>query len=182
MYRLFFLYMYYQQLELGFNYRLSDLQAALGISQLQRLDEFVARRHVISSRYNEALQYLPLVTLRQHPDGYSGLHLYVIRVKPGEIRKTHREVFEALRTAGIDVNLHYTLVYRQPYYARMGFTSAEFPEVERYNSEAISLPIYPKLAEDEQNHVIESVNLALYFLVDDYHSLEHINLCMTTNS
>ena len=148
---------YYQQLELGFNYRLTDLQAALGESQLQRLDEFVARRHVIAARYNEALHDLPLITPWQHPDANSSRHLYVIRLKPGEIRNTHREVFEALRAAGIGVNLHYIPVYRQPYYARMGFAPADFPEAECYYAEAISLPLYPGLTEAQQDRVVAAL-------------------------
>jgi UDP-4-amino-4,6-dideoxy-N-acetyl-beta-L-altrosamine transaminase len=151
---------YYQQLELGFNYRLTDLQAALGISQLQRLDEFVARRHVIAARYNEALHDLPLIIPWQHPDGNSSRHLYVIRLKPGEVRKTHREVFEALCAAGIGVNLHYIPVYRQPYYERMGFAPADFPEAERYYAEAISLPMYPGLAEAQQDRVVAALREA----------------------
>ena len=112
---------YYQQIDLGFNYRMTDLQAALGLSQMKRLDEFVAKRHIIARRYDELLAGLPITTPWQHPDGYSGLHLYVIRLKLNEIRKTHREVFEALRAAGIGVNLHYIPVYRQPYYEELGF-------------------------------------------------------------
>jgi UDP-4-amino-4,6-dideoxy-N-acetyl-beta-L-altrosamine transaminase len=152
---------YYQQIKLGFNYRLTDLQAALGVSQLQRLDEFVARRHAIAARYNEALQDLPLIIPWQHPDGNSSRHLYVIRLKTGEIRMTHREVFEFLRAAGIGVNLHYIPVYRQPYYARMGFAPADFPESEHYYAEAISLPLYPGLTEAQQMQVIESLREAI---------------------
>ncbi|MFZ1743478.1 MAG: UDP-4-amino-4,6-dideoxy-N-acetyl-beta-L-altrosamine transaminase [Pontixanthobacter sp.] len=152
---------YYQQIELGFNYRLTDLQAALGVSQLQRLDDFVARRHAIAARYDEALQNLPLVIPWQHPDANSSWHLYVIRLKLDEIRKTHREVFEALRSAGIGVNLHYIPVYRQPYFARMSFAPAGFPESERYYVEAISLPMYPGLAEAQQMQVIESLREAV---------------------
>jgi UDP-4-amino-4,6-dideoxy-N-acetyl-beta-L-altrosamine transaminase len=151
---------YYQQLELGFNYRLTDLQAALGVSQMQRLDDFIARRHAIAARYNEALQDLPLIIPWQHPEGNSSWHLYVIRLKPGEILKTHREVFEALRAAGIGVNLHYIPVYRQPYYERMGFTPADFPEAERYYAEAISLPMYPGLTEAQQDRVVAALREA----------------------
>ncbi len=152
---------YYQQLELGFNYRLTDLQAALGVSQLQRLDDFVARRHAIATRYNEVLHDLPLVIPWQHPDGYSSQHLYVVRLKPGEIRKTHREVFEALRADGIGVNLHYIPVYRQPYYAQMGFAPADFPEAESYYAEVISLPLYPGMSGVQQMQVIESLRKAV---------------------
>ncbi len=114
---------YYQQIELGFNYRMTDLQAALGLSQMQRLDEFVARRHVDCQAIRRTAGRTAVDTPWQHPDSYSGLHLYVIRLKLEKSGKTHREVFEALRAAGIGVNLHYIPVYRQPYYERLGFQS-----------------------------------------------------------
>lgn len=152
---------YYQQIELGFNYRITDLQAALGLSQLQRLDEFVARRHAIARKYDELLADQPVTTPWQHPDSYSGLHLYVIRLGLDKINKTHREVFDALRAANIGVNLHYIPVYRQPYYERLDFIPGYCPEAERYYDEAISLPMYPGLTEIEQNHVVESLKLVL---------------------
>lgn len=152
---------YYQQIELGFNYRITDLQAALGLSQLQRLDEFVARRHAIAQKYDELLADQPVTTPWQHPDSYSGLHLYVIRLGLDKINKTHREVFDALRAANIGVNLHYIPVYRQPYYERLDFIPGYCPEAERYYDEAISLPMYPGLTEIEQNHVVESLKLVL---------------------
>lgn len=145
---------YYQQIDLGFNYRMTDLQAALGLSQMKRLDAFVAKRHIIARRYNELLAGLPITTPWQHPDGYSGLHLYVIRLNLNEIRKTHREVFEALRAASIGVNLHYIPVYRQPYYRGLGFKRGYCPEAERYYTEAISLPMYPGLTEEQQDQVV----------------------------
>ncbi|OIO82818.1 MAG: UDP-4-amino-4,6-dideoxy-N-acetyl-beta-L-altrosamine transaminase [Gallionellaceae bacterium CG1_02_60_948] len=151
---------YYQQIELGFNYRMTDIQAALGLSQMSRLDEFVAKRHAIAKRYEQLLADLPVITPWQHPDGYSGLHLYVIRLKLAEIGKTHRQVFEALRAAGIGVNLHYIPVYRQPYYEDMGFKAGYCPEAERYYAEAISLPMYPNLTEAQQDKVIESLRVA----------------------
>jgi UDP-4-amino-4,6-dideoxy-N-acetyl-beta-L-altrosamine transaminase len=149
---------YYQQIDLGFNYRMTDLQAALGLSQMKRLDAFVAKRHAIARRYNELLADLPITTPWQHPDGYSGLHLYVIRLKLNEIRKTHREVFEALRAASIGVNLHYIPVYRQPYYEGKGFRERYCPEAEQYYSEAISLPMYPGLTEEQQDQVVRVLN------------------------
>ena len=151
---------YYQQIELGFNYRMTDLQAALGLSQMQRLGEFVTRRHVIAKRYEQLLSALPVITPWQHPDGYSGLHLYVIRLKLAEIGKTHRQVFEALRAAGIGVNLHYIPVHRQPYYEGLGFKAGYCPEAEQYYAEAISLPMYPNLTEAQQDKVIESLRVA----------------------
>jgi UDP-4-amino-4,6-dideoxy-N-acetyl-beta-L-altrosamine transaminase len=152
---------YYQQIDLGFNYRMTDLQAALGVSQMQRLDEFVARRHLLAQRYDKLLAGWPVRTPWQHPEGYSGMHLYVIRLKLGEIRKTHREVFEALRAAGIGVNLHYIPVHLQPYYERLGFKAGHCPEAEQYYLEAISLPIYPGLTEEEQDHVVHVLGEAI---------------------
>ena len=143
---------YYQQIELGYNYRMTDVQAALGLSQMRRLDEFVARRHAIARRYDELLADLPVLTPWQHERGYSGLHLYVIRLDLKALN--HSEVFERWRVNGIGVNLHYIPVYRQPYYARMGFNLSDFPEAERYYAEALSLPIYPALTEEQQLEVV----------------------------
>ncbi len=151
----------YQQVDLGFNYRMTDIQAVLGLSQMQRLDKFVAKRHAIADRYEKLLADLPVVTPWQNPDGYSGLHLYVIRLKLAEIRKSHRQVYEALRAEGIRVNLHYIPVYRQPYYEGLGFEAGYCPEAERYYAEAISLPMYPGLTGDEQNKVVEALCQAI---------------------
>lgn len=148
---------YYQQIDLGFNYRMTDIQAALGQSQMKRLDEFVARRQAIARRYDEAFKDLPLITPWQHADTSSAWHLYVIRLQLDQIKKTHREVFEALRNAGIGVNLHYIPVHRQPYYERLGFKAGHYPEAERYYAEAISLPMYSGLAVNEQETVIAAV-------------------------
>nr|VFK27760.1 MAG: UDP-4-amino-4,6-dideoxy-N-acetyl-beta-L-altrosamine transaminase [Candidatus Kentron sp. MB] len=152
---------YYQQIELGFNYRMTDIQAALGLSQMQRLDQFVARRHEIARYYDEALSELPVTIPRRHPDSYSAQHLYVVRLEPDRIRKTHRAVFEELRVAGIGVNLHYIPVYRQPDYQEMGFKEEDFPEAERYYAEAITLPLYPGLTKTEQDEVIHVLEVVL---------------------
>lgn len=151
---------YYQQIDLGYNYRITDIQAALGMSQMQRLDEFVAKRHAIAKRYEELLADLPVITSWQHGDSYSGLHLYVIRLKLAEIGKTHREVFEALRAAGISVNLHYIPVYMQPYYEELGFQAGHCPEAEQYYAEAISLPMYTALTEAQQDQVVTALREA----------------------
>ncbi|WP_312255275.1 UDP-4-amino-4,6-dideoxy-N-acetyl-beta-L-altrosamine transaminase [Stutzerimonas nitrititolerans] len=151
---------YYQQIDLGFNYRMTELQAALGVSQMQRLDQFVARRHELARRYDELLADLPVVTPWQHPDSYSGLHLYVIRLKLDDIRRTHRQVFESLRAQGIGVNLHYIPVHSQPYYQRMGFQSGDFPQAEHYYAEAISLPMYYGLSETMQDTVVQALREA----------------------
>ncbi|WP_103882325.1 UDP-4-amino-4,6-dideoxy-N-acetyl-beta-L-altrosamine transaminase [Vibrio hangzhouensis] len=145
---------YYQQIDLGFNYRMTELQAALGVTQMQRLTQFVAARHNLASRYNELLESLPVVRPYQLEDTYSGLHLYVIRLKLDEITLTHQQVFNALREQGIGVNLHYIPVHTQPYYQQMGFSIGDFPESERYYQEAISLPMFHTMTEAQQDTVV----------------------------
>lgn len=152
---------YYQQIALGYNYRMTDIQAALGLSQMARLDEFVARRHAIADRYDQLLASLPVRTPWQHPDAYSGLHLYIIRLKPEAIGKSHQQVFEELRAEGIGVNLHYIPVYLQPYYEGLGFRAGHCPEAERYYAEAISLPMFPDLSPEQQLHVVRTLEAAL---------------------
>lgn len=148
---------YYQQVDLGFNYRMTDLQAALGSSQMSRLLHYVARRHELANRYNKLLAELPLITPWQNKDGRSAYHLYVIRLKLDQIERNHGEVFEALRAREILVNLHYIPVHTQPYYQAMGFAVGDFPEAEKYYTEAISIPLFPALKESEQDYVIESL-------------------------
>jgi len=152
---------YYQQVDLGFNYRMTDLQAALGVSQLERLDRYVQRRHELAQRYNQLLQPLPLTPPWQHPDSYSGLHLYVIRLQLDSGARSHRQVFERLRALGIGVNLHYIPVHTQPYYRQLGFTHGDFPEAERYYAEAISLPLYATMTEQQQDQVVAALAEAL---------------------
>ena len=152
---------YYQQISLGYNYRMTELQAALGVSQMTRLDEFVAHRHAIAARYNEWLKDLPVITPWQHPDSYSGSHLYVIRLRLDDIKLTHKQVFEALRERGIGVNLHYIPVHTQPYYQAQGFKCGDYPEAERYYSEAISLPMYQGLSVEEQETVVTQLKEVL---------------------
>lgn len=144
---------YYQQIDLGFNYRMTELQAALGVTQVERLDHYVARRHQLAQRYDELLAGLPVTTPWQHPDSYSGLHLYVIRLQLEKIAKTHRQVFESLREQGVGVNLHYIPVHTQPYYQHMGFRIGDFPQAEQYYREAISLPMFPTMSEEQQDEV-----------------------------
>jgi UDP-4-amino-4,6-dideoxy-N-acetyl-beta-L-altrosamine transaminase len=153
---------YYEQVDLGFNYRMTDLQAALGSSQLQRLGHYIDKRHEIAARYDELLKSFPVTIPWQHPDSFSSLHLYVIRLHLDKIQKTHVKVFESLRQQGIGVNLHYIPVHTQPYYLRMGFKTGDFPESEKYYSEAISLPLYPALSISQQTEVMGALDKALF--------------------
>ena len=148
---------YYQQVDLGFNYRMTELQAALGVSQMQRLDAFVAARHQLAKRYNQKLAALPVVLPYQLPNTYSGLHLFVIRLRLDEIALSHLQVFDALREQGIGVNLHYIPVHTQPYYQDMGFAEGDFPESERYYREAISLPMFHGMTEQQQDTVVQTL-------------------------
>ncbi len=152
---------YYQQIDLGYNYRMTELQAALGYTQLQRLDGYVARRHELAKRYDLMLNALPLTCPWQHPDSYSGLHLYVIRLDLLNNRKTHQQIFSELRENGIGVNLHYIPVHLQPYYANMGFQSGYLPQAEQYYAEAISLPMYQTLTNEQQDRVVTSLKRVL---------------------
>lgn len=148
---------YYQQIDLGFNYRMTELQAALGVTQMKRLDKYVARRHQLAHRYDALLKDLPVSIPWQHQDSYSGLHLYVIRLRLDQIDKTHLQVFDGLRAQGIGVNLHYIPVHTQPYYQRLGFKPSDFPEAQRYYAEAISLPMFQTMTEAQQDEVIAAV-------------------------
>ena len=152
---------YYQQIDLGFNYRMTDIQAALGISQMQRIDEFVKTRRKIAERYDNLLVDLPITIPWQHPDSHSSRHLYIVRLKLDQINKSHREIFENLKEKGIGVNLHYIPVHTQPYYMKMGFKVGDFVEAERYYQEAISIPIFPGLKEETQDQVIEAITRSI---------------------
>jgi UDP-4-amino-4,6-dideoxy-N-acetyl-beta-L-altrosamine transaminase len=151
---------YYQQVELGYNYRMTELQAALGASQALRLDEVVARRHVLADRYDHLLASLPITLPWQHPDGYSGLHLYVIRLQLDRIGRSHRDVYDRLQAKGIGVNVHYIPVHTQPYYQAMGFRQGDYPEAERYYREALSLPMFPTMTEAQQDDVVQALREA----------------------
>ncbi|HGZ6743851.1 TPA: UDP-4-amino-4,6-dideoxy-N-acetyl-beta-L-altrosamine transaminase [Vibrio parahaemolyticus] len=145
---------YYQQIDLGFNYRMTELQAALGVSQMKRLEDFVKARHHLAHRYNELLESLPVVLPYQLENTYSGLHLYVIRLQLDKFSLTHKEVFDALRNRGVGVNLHYIPVHTQPYYEKMGFNVGDFPESELYYNEAISLPMFHSMDVNQQDEVV----------------------------
>jgi len=152
---------YYEQIALGFNYRMTDMQAALGLSQFARLDEFVKRRHEIAARYDGLLRDLPVRTPWTHPDAYSALHLYPVRLDLDRTPRSHRETFELLRERGVGVNLHYIPVHTQPYYRALGFRPGDFPEAERYHAEAISLPMYPTLTGAQQQEVVDTLREVL---------------------
>ena len=154
---------YYQQVDLGFNYRMTDMQAALGLSQLERLDDYIARRHNLANRYNELLSDFPLIIPYQHSDNYSAFHLYIIRLKDN---KKHKQIFEHLRKNGIGVNLHYIPVHTQPYYNQMDIEFTDLEQSELYYKDAISLPLYPAMTEQQQDIVISSLRKALQILMD----------------
>lgn len=152
---------YYEQHRLGFNYRMTDINAALGLSQLDRLPEFIDRRREIAAIYDRAFADLPVTTPHQHTDSASAWHLYVIRIDQQNAAQNHRAVFDQLRGAGIGVNLHYIPVYLQPYYRDLGFKPGLCPNAEAYYSEAISLPMYPTMTAEQQHKVIEEVHKAV---------------------
>lgn len=147
---------YYEQLDLGFNYRITDMQAALGASQMTRLGEFVARRRQLAAAYGRELANQPLTLPWQHPDTASSWHLYVIRLHDvGGSR--HADAYRALQARGIGVNLHYIPVYLQPFYRRLGFVPGHCPEAERYYSSAISIPLHAGMSDEDQVAVTSAV-------------------------
>lgn len=145
---------YYQQVDLGFNYRMTEMQAALGVSQMARLDDFVVKRHQLQKRYDELLKDLPVITPYQSSDTYSALHLYPIQIELDKVNKSHKQIFEQLRQSGIGVNLHYIPVHTQPYYQNMGFQIGDFPVAENYYSRAISIPLFHSMTLEQQDEVI----------------------------
>lgn len=145
---------YYQQIELGFNYRMTDIQAVLGTSQLKRIDEYINKRHIVRSVYDKELDKLPLTLPAQHDNSYSALHLYPVQIKPDQVTSDRKEIFVKLREAGIGVNIHYIPVHTQPYYRNVGFKKGDFPVAENYYSNAISLPMFPTITEQQISQVI----------------------------
>ena len=135
----------YQQIDLGFNYRMNDIQAALGLSQMKRLDKYVKRRQEIAKHYDNTLKKLPLVIPWQSPSNYSSYHLYTILIKKNLTQKTQRQVYDELIEKNIGINLHYIPVHRQPYYENLGFKKNIFPQAENFHREVLSIPIHPSL-------------------------------------
>tara|TARA_B100000767_G_scaffold132270_1_gene125601 strand:+ start:810 stop:2939 length:2130 start_codon:yes stop_codon:yes gene_type:complete len=148
---------YYQQIELGYNYRMTDIQAALGLSQLDRLDEFISKRHEIAKKYDIVFSDKPLITPFQQKYNYSSYHLYIIRLNNALGNLNKLNLFKSLREAGILVNLHYIPVYQQPFYENMGYNNEDYPESEKYYEEALSIPIHTLLNNEDQDFVIENV-------------------------
>lgn len=148
---------YYQQVELGFNYRITDIQAALGSSQLTRINNYIDRRHELFNIYNESLGGLPLVLPSLHKDGRGSLHLYIVQLDEGHTDKTRKDLYDWLRSNNIGVNVHYIPVHMQPYYERMGFKQGDYPQAEKFYQQAISLPLHPQLTSDEQVFVIDKI-------------------------
>jgi dTDP-4-amino-4,6-dideoxygalactose transaminase len=153
--------MHYEQQALGFNYRMTDIQAALAASQLGRLEEYVERRNALARVYDVAFQGFPLQLPGVQSQNRSAFHLYVVRLKLDCIKRTHRQVFDLMRSRGIGVNLHYSPVHLQPYYRDLGFAPGQQPEAEAYGQSAITLPLYPTLSEFEQREVVTSLIGAL---------------------
>ena len=152
---------YYQQIDLGYNYRITDIQAALGASQMRRIDSFITRRRAVAARYDAALAELPVSLAPRDPDANSAWHLYVVQVEEARGARPRKEVFDALRSAGILVNVHYIPVHLQPYYRRFGFAPGDYPVAESYYQKAISLPMYAALADSAQDRVIDELRKAI---------------------
>jgi UDP-4-amino-4,6-dideoxy-N-acetyl-beta-L-altrosamine transaminase len=152
---------YYEQIELGLNYRITDIQAALGISQMDRLDKYVKQRNVLAERYDLLLKNLPLKTPLQPEYSYSSRHLYVIRLCLKDTKVAHKTFFEYLRANNIGVQIHYIPVPVQPYYSKMGFSMDQYPNASAYYQEAISLPLFPTMTLEQQDEVISTIKKIL---------------------
>jgi UDP-4-amino-4,6-dideoxy-N-acetyl-beta-L-altrosamine transaminase len=148
---------YYEQTELGFNYRMSDIHAALGRSQLTRLDSFVEERSGLASSYDSMLKELPVNLPFVHEESYSSWHLYVIQLKMNKIKKTRKQIFDSMRAKGVGVHVHYIPVHTQPYYRNMGFSIGDFPIAEQFYQQALTIPMYPGLSDNDQRYVVKSL-------------------------
>jgi len=154
---------YYQQVALGFNYRMTELQAALGISQMQRLDEFVAKRHILQKKYDLLLEDLPIIKPYQDKDSYSALHLYPIQIDLNSTKKSRKQVFNELRKKNISVNVHYIPIYSHPYYEKFDFSNEILPIAENYYNRAISIPLFSIMTSLQQN-TVEQALLSIFKL------------------
>ncbi len=152
---------YYQQVGLGFNYRMTELQAALGISQMQRLDEFVAKRHILKERYDLLLSDLPIIEPYQDKDNYSALHLYPIQIDLNKVSKNREQIFNVLRENGVGVNVHYIPIHTQPYYLQFGFSEGDFPNSESYYNRTISIPLFHTMTAEQQDEVLDVLKRVL---------------------
>ena len=148
---------YYQQIELGYNYRMTDIQAALGYSQMERLDKFVERRRQLAKRYDEMLAELPIRTPQQNKNTNSSWHIYVVRLDKARVQKSKARIFEEMKARGVTLNLHYIPVHLQPYYQALGFKQGDFPASERYYEEAFTLPLYYELTDEQQTQVVRAL-------------------------
>ncbi len=149
---------YYQQVDLGFNYRMTELQAALGVSQMQRLDEFTTKRHILQERYDSLLSGLPIIKPYQDKDSYSALHLYPIQVDLNKVSKNREQIFNELRENGVGVNVHYIPIHTQPYYLQFGFKEGNFPNSEYYYSRTVSIPLFHTMTLEQQDEVVIVLN------------------------
>jgi len=152
---------YYQQVDLGFNYRMTELQAVLGVSQMQRLDEFVTQRHILQERYDSLLNGLSIIKPHQSQDSYSALHLYPIQIDLDSVDKDREKIFDELRQNGIGVNVHYIPIHTQPYYLQFGFKVGDFPNSESYYNRAISIPLFHAMTLDQQDEVVNNLTSIL---------------------
>ena len=152
---------YYQQVDLGFNYRMTELQAALGISQMQRLDDFVAKRHILQKRYDLLLSTLLITIPLQDEDSYSALHLYPIQIDLNKVSKNREQIFSELRDAGVGVNIHYIPIHTQPYYLQFGFREGDFHNSETYYNQALSLPLFSTMTLEQQDEVVNNLKRIL---------------------
>ena len=148
----------YEQISLGYNYRMNEIQAALGCEQLKRIDNFILKRHVLADRYNKKLSNLPFNLPTKIPDTYSSFHLYVISLSENLKKSMRLKIFKKMRKRGIEVNFHYIPVHLHPYYKNIGFKKGDYPVAENYYERAMSIPIFPSLSKENQNYIIECLN------------------------